>query len=894
MWKKYMTQAVDGERVRSRAREYEEGEKSSKYFLTLEKINQAKKAIYQLQDQQGRILKTKEDISAEIVRFYSELYDKDNTKCEDSIKEEFFSEVRDVLTEDQMKSCEGFVTHQEILAALKQTSNNKSPGIDGIPADFYKVFWNDIASYLVNAINKAFQKGEMSVNHRRGIISLIPKKNKDSMFIKNWRPITLLCADYKLLSKAIANRIKVHLVDLIHTDQSGFVKDRYIGQNIDLLCQIIEQAENNNKPGIILTADFEKAFDKLNWSYMEEVLLKYNFGTMLIKWVKLLYTNVSAVVNVNGWFTTPFSINRGVKQGDPLSPYLFILCVEILGINIRVNDSIKGIKLGNTEHKLSMFADDTNMFIDYCITSLNNVLSTLGKFSQLSGLKINFEKSVAYCIGVKPKYTLKPVTPILWSESIIDALGVRIPVENRKDIYRLNYESKIASMEGVIKAWSKRNLSLRGKVTVIKSLLISKFQYLISVLGIPDKKIIVRINKAVFKFLWNGSEKLKRKTMFNPREEGGMYVPDFETVCKSVMVKWVYRYLHAPSSNWKQMVDYTLNSVGAGFVFKCNLCKNEKIIKKIQSPLWRDIVTSWCELNYKGPNTLKQDDIMWLNSNTGVLLYNKSCIENGLLYVGQIYDADGVVSLIDLNNTYKVKLNVTEYHNIVYGLKLSLSSAVMDEVEDKNCTHLVNTILHKPGDKFINKKVYSYFIQKKVHYDSIQNKWKKSVEIEENTNVLFNHIEKITIDNRLRSFQFKFLHNIIYFNDRLFKFKLVNTTLCEFCNENIDSIEHRYFYCRITQNFWSDVEMLLKNEYNVEYVINNAHLIVTNICESLPLVKIIMLNAKYYLYKCFLNKCQPNIQVFKGVIYRAECTERFIASKKNILHIHNCKWKPTR
>ena len=228
------------------------------------------------------------------------------------------------------------------------------------------------------------------------------------------------------------------------------------------MCQIIEHAENNKIPGIIFAADFEKAFDKLNWQFIENVLLKLNFGTMLIRWVKLFYTNISAVVNVNGWFSREFCIERGVKQGDPMSSYLFILCVEILAVNIRANKNIKGITFGRHEHKLSMFADDANLFIEYSPISMNNLLSTLDKFSQASGLKINFEKSVAYCIGVKPKNNFKTNIAITWSDSNVETLGIKIPLWKRKDIYGINYEPKIASMEAVIRAWSMQNLSLRG------------------------------------------------------------------------------------------------------------------------------------------------------------------------------------------------------------------------------------------------------------------------------------------------------------------------------------------------------------------------------------------------------------------------------------------------
>ncbi len=481
------------------------------------------------------------------------------------------------LSDDEKNTCEGYMTKDELLAALKQTKNNRSPGIDGIPVDFYKVFWSDISDHMVKAMNWAIQNDELSSNHRRGIITLIPKKAKDSALIKTLRPITLLCSDYKMLSKAIANRIKVHLPKLIDSDQSGFVRNRYIGQNIDLLLQIIEYSEHNNIPGIILTADYEKAFDNLSWGFMEDTLKKFNFGVMLLRWIKLFYNNISSVVNVNGWFTKPFPIQKGVKQGDPLSSYLFILCAEVLAGNIRHENEIKGIKIGVTEHKISMLADDTNIFLQYCEASLHKVLSLIDKFSLVSGLKINYDKSVVYCIGVKHSKQINTRYPIKWSSSVIETLGIKVPLFDRSNIYAINYESKLKAMDNTIKTWSMRNLSLRGKATVIKSLIICKFQYLVSVLGIPDVKIIKQIEKSIYSFIWgNGSEKLKRKVMMNCKEQGGLDIPDFETVCKCAMIKWVYRYLHSNESKWKQMVSYTLLPVGGSYVFKSNLDKKKR------------------------------------------------------------------------------------------------------------------------------------------------------------------------------------------------------------------------------------------------------------------------------------------------------------------------------
>ena len=142
---------------------------------------------------------------------------------------------------------------------------DKTPGTDGLPADFYKLFWNDISNYLVNSINYAFGKGQLSVIQRWEIIKLIPKKDAEPDLIKNWRPITLLNCDYKIAAKAIANRLKKVIPKLVNSDQTGFIKRRFTGENIRLINGVINFAAAKNIPGLLLFLDFEKAFDSLNW-----------------------------------------------------------------------------------------------------------------------------------------------------------------------------------------------------------------------------------------------------------------------------------------------------------------------------------------------------------------------------------------------------------------------------------------------------------------------------------------------------------------------------------------------------------------------------------------------------------------------------------------------------
>ena len=162
----------------------------------------------------------------------------------------------------------------------------KSPGIDGLPCEFYKVFWEDIGETLTNALNFSYEIGNLTISQRRGIVKLIPKKVSDPILIKTWRPLTLLNCDYKIASKATANRIKIiALPELISDDQTGFLKTRCISDNIRTLDSVIKYTANKKVPGLLLFLDFEKAFDTLEWSFINKTLQHFGFGPSLSSWV---------------------------------------------------------------------------------------------------------------------------------------------------------------------------------------------------------------------------------------------------------------------------------------------------------------------------------------------------------------------------------------------------------------------------------------------------------------------------------------------------------------------------------------------------------------------------------------------------------------------------------
>ena len=246
---------IEGYILRSKAQVIEEGEKKTKYFASLEKKRAESKLITRL-NIKGKITTDQNEILKEEKSYYEKLYSKHDLK---QSSYNFFDNNVEKLDEVEQKICEGLLTEQECAAALKEMKNQKSPGSDGLTTEFYTIFWNNIKQFYISSINFSYQNGKLTELQTQSIISLIPKSDKDTSILENWRLISLLNVDYKIATKVIANRVKKILYKIINCSQTGFLKGRYIGENIRLLFEIIEHAEEQEIPGMIFFSDFEKS-----------------------------------------------------------------------------------------------------------------------------------------------------------------------------------------------------------------------------------------------------------------------------------------------------------------------------------------------------------------------------------------------------------------------------------------------------------------------------------------------------------------------------------------------------------------------------------------------------------------------------------------------------------
>ena len=236
------------------------------------------------------------------------------------------------------------MTIKECAEALSKFQNNKTPGSDGFTIEFYRYFWDLLGQFMVESFNYTYEHGHLSISQRLGIISLLPKKNKNLEYLKNWRPLSLLNNDYKIATKAIATRMEKVLPKIIHSSQTSYAKGRYIRESIRTISDVMSFTKAQNIPSFAVFLDFEKAFDSIEWNYLQKCLETFNFGQQLRQWINVIYSDISSRVLNNGDATSQFNLGRGVRQGCPLSGILFVIGIEILGNAIRCLEVLKLMK----------------------------------------------------------------------------------------------------------------------------------------------------------------------------------------------------------------------------------------------------------------------------------------------------------------------------------------------------------------------------------------------------------------------------------------------------------------------------------------------------------------------------------------------------------------------
>ena len=306
-----------GAQIRSRVKYIEEGERSTKFFLGLEKKRQKCNQITSLKIEEN-VYNSDEDLLKIAANFYDELYK--SKKVSDHSIDEYLSNlnIENTLSQRESKSLDGRISYKECDKIVSKLKQNKSPGLDGLPAEFYQKIWHKIRKLIVDSFNESYEEKQLSESQRMAVITLIFKKG-DAQLLTNYRPISLTNTDYKILAFCLANRLQNVITSIIDPGQVAYIKERYIGCNIRLIEDICELYEHNNKGAVLMMLDFQKAFDSLEWNFMYKALKMFNIGDSFIQWIQTLYSDPMACIKNNGYLSRGINLERSVRQGCPVS-----------------------------------------------------------------------------------------------------------------------------------------------------------------------------------------------------------------------------------------------------------------------------------------------------------------------------------------------------------------------------------------------------------------------------------------------------------------------------------------------------------------------------------------------------------------------------------------------
>ena len=535
---------TQGAIFRSRA-QWVKGEKNSKYFFALEKQQSGMKVMQKINHQDGSVITEQKKVLAEQAKFFQELYTQEKEVLF-AIENRSGIVVRD---EDKMAQNKN-VSLDEIYEAVTGMKKGKAPGTDGLPVKFYQKFWMDLSDLLFDLYQECKKLCILNKTARQGVISLLPKGNKDPHFLKHWRPLTLLNVDYKILAKVFANRIKKVLTYLVGPQQTGFLQDRQITDNIIKTMDVVAFANNKRKKLLIITIDFEKCFDRIAYNAVFGLLKYFEVGDEFIEWTCLLFTQFEVCTQNAGYCSRYFRKTRSVNQGCPISPYLYLLCGEIMAHQMALNSKIQGITIQDTKLLMAQFADDTVIYINYDLDELNVVLDTLEYVETNTGLKISYDKTTVYRVGSLKNTNAQLYTKkdLHWSDGDIELLGIRIP---NGECTAKAYNETINKMLSVCTNWYLRRLTLTGKTMIVNTLMSSLFVYKMMVLPNMSKKQITRINDIVKKFIWIGKRsKVSLSVLQNSIQTGGLKLCNIEYKQIAHKISWVNRLHNRPDMSY--------------------------------------------------------------------------------------------------------------------------------------------------------------------------------------------------------------------------------------------------------------------------------------------------------------------------------------------------------
>eukprot|EP00253_Pinus_taeda_P022901 PITA_22901 len=540
-----------------------EGEQNTKFFHRSAMDYRSANKILELKNSEGEILRNHSDISALLSDHLSHIAQEPGINREAAIQE-ITNAIPNSITEEQNWALRKTITMEEVEEAVRNMPNEKEPGPDGFTINFYKACWNIVKHDIWEIVEDSRRSKTILKSLNSTFIALVPKV-EEANTPEKFRPIALCNVIYKIISKVIANRLKMILPGIISQEQSGYVEGRQILDNILLAQEMIHSLHSRKEAGMLMQLDLSKAYDKVSWTYLEAILEAFGFSKQWIKWILALIKSPRYSILVNGAPSAPFSPSRGIRQGDPLSPFLFVILMEGLSRLIakrKADGQIKGLQpirsCPATTHQ--QFVDDTMLHGTPTVQEAIAYRNILHLFSKASGMEINFSKSTIFFFNTHQAVQSHLSRLLGFKIGSLPSRYLGAPL-TLKPWQKAHWEKVLANMERRCKHWTNRALNFAGRLVLTKVILQAIPQYILSILPAP-KGILDQIRSIQRSFLWSGNSEKRKwslvawKKLCRPKNRGGLNLVDplvVNRVCGAkIWWKWISNTTLPWATLWKE------------------------------------------------------------------------------------------------------------------------------------------------------------------------------------------------------------------------------------------------------------------------------------------------------------------------------------------------------
>ena len=607
---KYWNFKRSGTLLRAKIANFEENEAQISYLSKIEKLKGESNTITSLIDENGEIKEGTKNVLNVVYKYFSNLYKREK---EDVLEQNYFlRNINKRLSNEDKEMLDQPFTLDELSKSLKDLKPNKSPGEDSLTKEFYECFWNEISPIYKKCLDEIEETENLCNSQKRGLITLVYKKNGRE-FLGNYRPVSSQNLDVKILTRTLAKRLAAVINKLIDQNQTC-LPGRKMNKNIHILQDLIDYINKNNYQALVLFFDNEKAFDRISHRFLIKTLRHFGFGDRFIKWIKIIYKESVASVKVNGFSTEYFPIERGLRQGCPLSSLLYVLCAEVLALEIRSNQGIVGVKYKNKEHKDSSYADDFQIVVTK-LESIDITFDILSRFGKATNSKINLDKSEALWVGNWKNNVMKPGN-LRYTNKMVKSVGVFVGNE-REEAEKRGFEEIKEKIKNKIKFWKGKGISLKGRVKVANIFITSKLWNTCEVQDITNKTK-QEIYKLLLDFVWGGNYHQRSKLgIQEDYNEGGLRLGNIENKIKTYRVKWLLHLCESDQNSIERFLANALISDGK-LNLGLNILKGYTIdcTKSVPNKFYRNACAAWInsKIRFK-PKNQQSIGNLWIYNN---------------------------------------------------------------------------------------------------------------------------------------------------------------------------------------------------------------------------------------------------------------------------------------